>query len=70
MLALLIHPCTIAETENQIRSESGLSGGENENGKRVEASVKEGKAAVRLRKVPSSTSGTDVAVEVKSASGE
>jgi hypothetical protein len=60
----------IAETKNQIRSESGLCGGENRVGKSVEAGTKEGKAEVRLKKAPSSTSGAGAAVALKSASGE
>lgn len=56
--------------KDQIRSESGLCGGENEAGKPVESGTKEGKTEIRLKKGPSSASGADVAVALKSASGE
>ncbi len=56
--------------KNQIRSDRGLYGGENEAEKSVEAGVKECKAGVRPSKAPSSTSGDGVTTALKSASGE
>jgi hypothetical protein len=56
--------------KNQIRSDNGLCGGENEAEKSVEAGVKECKAGVRLKKAPSSASGEGVTIALKSASGE
>jgi hypothetical protein len=56
-------------TKNQIRSDSGLCGGENEAEKSVGAGVKECEAGVRSQKAPSSAS-TGVTGALKSASGE
>jgi hypothetical protein len=64
------HRRTNAEIKNQIRSDSGLCGGENEAEKSVGAGVKECEAGVRLKKAPSSTSGVGVTGAFKSASGE
>ncbi len=56
--------------KNQIRSDSGLCGGENEAEKSAEAGVKKCNAGITLKKAPFSTSGAGKTTVLKSASGE
>jgi hypothetical protein len=56
--------------KNQIRSDSGLCGGENETKKSVEIDGRGFTAGVGFKRAPLSTNGADMAFALKSASGE
>jgi hypothetical protein len=56
--------------KNQIRSDSGLCGGENEVKKSVEIDGKGFTAELGFKRAPSRTNGADMAFALKSASGE
>jgi hypothetical protein len=58
------------KTKNQIRSDSGLCGGENEAKKSVEIDGRRFTAETGFKRAPSSNNGAGMTFALKSASGE